>query len=43
MVGDLDLATLLRLAGEIDSDNLEEMLEGLDDVQIDGKAAPKEG
>lgn len=43
VVGDLDLATLLRLAGEIDSDNLEEMLEGLDDVQIDGKAAPKEG
>ncbi len=43
VVGDLDLATLLRLAGEIDSDNLEEMLEGLDDAQIDGKAKPKEG
>ena len=43
VVGDLDLATLLRLAGEIDSDNLEEMLEDLEGIQIDGKAAPKEG
>lgn len=33
VVGDLDLATLLRLAGKIDSDNLESMLEGLEGVE----------
>ncbi|MBE0566432.1 MAG: DUF4252 domain-containing protein [Krumholzibacteria bacterium] len=33
VVGDLDLATLLRLAGEIDGDNLESMLEGLEGVE----------
>lgn len=43
VVGDLDLATLLRLAGEIDSDNLEEMLEGIDDIEIEQKGEPKGG
>ncbi len=32
VVGDLDLGTLLRLAGDIDSDNLEGMLDELDDI-----------
>ncbi|MFO7609934.1 MAG: DUF4252 domain-containing protein [Candidatus Krumholzibacteriia bacterium] len=33
VVGDLDLGTLLRLAGEIDGDNLETMLEELEGVE----------
>ena len=32
VVGDLDLGTLFKLAGEIDSDHLEEMLEEIEDV-----------
>ena len=32
VVGDLDLATLLGLAGEIDGDNLQDLLEDLEDV-----------
>jgi hypothetical protein len=31
VLGDLDLATLMRLASQIDSDSIENMLEGLDD------------
>ncbi len=33
VVGDLDLGTLLRLAREIDSDSIEDMLEGLDGIE----------
>jgi hypothetical protein len=33
VVGDLDLGTLLGLAGKIDHDSLEEMLEGLEGVE----------
>ena len=36
VVGDLDLATLLGLAGEIDGDNLEDLLEDLEDVDVHG-------
>jgi len=39
VVGDLDLATLLSLAGQFDSDDLEEMLEGLDDGGHGGRRA----
>jgi hypothetical protein len=41
VVGDLDLATLLGLAGEIDGDNLEDLLEDLEDV--DGDSNRHEG
>jgi hypothetical protein len=39
VVGDLDLGTLLRLAGEIDDGDLENMLEGLEDVELHSEAA----
>ena len=32
VVGDLDLGKMLKLAGEIDGDHLEDMLQGLEDV-----------
>ena len=34
VVGDLDLGTLLSLAKKIDSDSIEDMLEGLEGVEI---------